>query len=224
MATLSKSQSVLMFMILFIACTPKDNVESQTLQPPSSSVRKMPGGNCEDCNLMFVGMPKDLNNVDTSRGWDTEGQKLIVSGKVFHTDKKTPAKDVILYYYHTDEKGYYSEGEGMHPDAARHGHLRGWVKTGDDGTYVICTNRPAQYPDNGAEAHIHVIVKEPDMDNPYWIDAWVFDDDPLLTASIRKKLDNHGGSGIMKPISKNGIQLAEQNVYLGLHIPNYPTR
>jgi protocatechuate 3,4-dioxygenase beta subunit len=67
-----------------------------------------------------------------------------------------------------------------------------------------------------------VIVKEPDIDQPYWIDGWVFDDDPLLTTELRNRLPNHGGSGIMKTEMENGIQVVHQEVILGLNIPGYP--
>jgi protocatechuate 3,4-dioxygenase, beta subunit len=218
----SKSQPIFILMILLIACAPKSDVESQSVQSPTSAIRKMPGGNCEDGDLMFMGMPENLDMADTTNGWNGGGQKLIISGKVYQADKKTPAKNVILYYYHTDSGGYYSPGTDMHPEASRHGHLRGWVKTGPDGSYVICTSRPAQYPNNGAEAHIHVMVKEPDIDFPYWIDAWVFDDDPLLTPQLKRRFQNQGGSGILTIMTRNGIQIAQHNVYLGMNIPGYP--
>ena len=211
-----------LLMSLLMACSPKGNLESQSSFAPGNTLRKMTEGNCEDCELMFAGMPALLNSIDTSKGWNEQSQRLIINGHVYKKDKKTPAKDVIIYYYHTDAKGYYSPGEGMHQDAKRHGHLRGWIKSESDGSFRIFTMRPAQYPENTIEAHIHIIVKEPDMDTPYWIDAWVFDDDPLLTPEMRKRMENLGGSGVMKTSLENGVQYADQNVYLGLNIPGYP--
>lgn len=206
--------------LILLACSGRNHVESQS--PAPVKMRHMNGASCEDCELMLAGIPKELSHIDTSDGWFEEGQKLVIKGTVFLPDGKTPAKDVILYYYHTDQKGIYDPGKESNPGARRHGRLRGWVKTGNDGTYQICTSRPAQYPDNTIEAHIHVIVQEPDISQPYWIDAWVFDDDPYLTPAIRSRLDNAGGSGIMTTITENGIQIAEQDVFLGLNVRGYP--
>jgi protocatechuate 3,4-dioxygenase, beta subunit len=226
MVPLFQFSPAILVTMLAVVCNTNGTVESLALQssPQNPTLRKMPVGQCEDCELMFVGMPGQINAVDTTLGWSYEGQKLKVTGMVYHLNTKTPAKDVILYYYHTDLQGHYSPGPGINQEAKRHGHLRGWVKTGPDGLFTIYTCRPAQYPNRGAEAHIHVIVKEPDIDKPYWIDAWVFDDDPLLTPELRNRLSNHGGSGIMKTEMENGVQVAHQDVILGLNIPGYPAR
>jgi len=206
--------------LLLTACTSRNNVESQA--PAAQTLRHIPG-HCEDCELMFSGMPKEMNSIDTSAGWFEEGQKLIVTGKVYHPDKTTPASDIIVYFYHTDQHGYYSGGKENDP-VKRHGRLRGWVKTGSDGTYSIYTSRPAQYPGNQFEAHIHVLIKEPDIDLPYWIDEWIFDDDPLVTPAIRQRLEKRGGSGILTTTLEGDVQVAVHDVILGLNIPGYPAK
>src|SRR5688572_29351389 len=165
--------SNLLIIPLLFACAGKNKLESQPSSP--GNLRHLAGNNCEDCEIMFEGMPPHVDNTDTTEGWYEPGQKLIVSGKVFHLDRKTPASDVILYYYHTDQQGYYSPGNRTDAGSKKNGRLRGWVKTGPDGRYSMHTNRPAQYPGNTTEAHIHVIITEPDMDVPYWIDALVSD-------------------------------------------------
>lgn len=217
-----QTHSLIFLSTVLLACTPKNNAESQANQ--AKTTRSLSPGNCETCELIFIGMPDEINSVDTSKGWENEGQKLIVSGKIFEPDQKTPAKDIVLYYYHTDRNGIYSPGPGMPNAARRHGHLRGWVRTGADGAFTINTNRPANYPNSEFEAHIHVIIKEPDLNLPYWIDAWVFDDDPKLTPEMRKRMENRGGNGIMKPRIENGVQVANQDVILGLNVPDYPPR
>ncbi len=170
---------------------------------------------------MFEGIPKHINAIDTSDGWSEPGQKLLVSGKVLHLNN-TPAADVLIYYYHTDQKGYYAPGNKKDAGSRKHGRLRGWIKTGSDGTYSLYTNRPAQYPGNKIEAHIHVIVKEPDMNEPYWIDAFLFDDDPLVTTELRSRLDNYGGSGILTTRLDGDLQVANHDIILGKNIPGYP--
>ena len=215
--------SVLMTSLAIIYCTAcSGGREPEQITAQTSEVRSIQSNNCEDCELLFVAMPSEIPSTDTSDGWFENGQKLIIKGKVLHLDQKTPASDVIVYYYHTDQKGIYDPGNKTDKGSQRHGRLRGWVKTGIEGDYAIYTSRPAQYPSNTIEAHIHVFIKEPDINEPYYIDAWVFDDDPLLTPSLRQRLENRGGSGILKTKMKDGIQIANQDIILGYYIPGYP--
>ncbi|MBL7794795.1 MAG: intradiol ring-cleavage dioxygenase [Saprospiraceae bacterium] len=177
---------------------------------------------CEHCDLMYIGMPADINSVDTSIGWTEQKQKLVITGTVYQLDGKTPASDIIVYYYHTDDEGYYSPRAGMDEKETQHGHLRGWIKTGADGKYAIYTGRPASYPNGRAPQHIHLLIKEPDLDNEYYIDDFVFDDDPNLVETERKRLQNRGGNGILKVKQSGDVQMASHDIILGLNIPGYP--
>jgi protocatechuate 3,4-dioxygenase beta subunit len=186
------------------------------------------GGDCEAgyCDLIYVGMPSDINSVDTSAGWFEAGQKLIVSGTVLQIDGKSPAPNVIVYYHHTDNEGYYSPRYDKPENQTRHGHIRGWVKTNDEGKYTIYTIRPAPYPDAEFPAHIHLIVKEPDIANEYWVNDIVFSDDPLLMPYLKSRPHEsdggRGGSGVVQVVMKDDLQLAEHFLVLGMNIPNYP--
>jgi protocatechuate 3,4-dioxygenase beta subunit len=177
---------------------------------------------CEDCELMFAGIPNRIAAIDTSDGWINEGQPLVIKGTIYKKDERTPASGIILYYYHTDKNGHYTPSNDTPQAARRHGYLRGWVQSDSSGHYAIYTNRPAQYPGERFEAHIHVVLKEPDMDKPYWIDPWIFEDDPLVTENMKSQLENRGGNGVLSPKLENGIQLATHDVILGLNIPGYP--
>lgn len=181
------------------------------------------GGPFENAEFMYYGMPENIASSDTTLGWFGEGQKLIITGKILKSDGKTPAPGVIVYYYHTDTEGYYSSRADMDQRAAKHGHLRGWVKSDADGKYSIYTVRPASYPNRPDPAHIHPTILEPQITTPYYTDALVFDDDILLTSAKRKAMDNRAGSGILRVLMKDNIQIAEHNFILGLNIPNYPT-
>lgn len=183
---------------------------------------KKVGGPFENAEFIYFGMPENIASSDTTSGWFGEGQKLIITGKILKADGKTPAPNVIVYYYHTDTKGYYSSNAEMDERATRHGHLRGWVKSDKQGQYAIYTIRPAPYPNRKDPAHIHPSILEPAIDNPYYIDAFVFDDDVLLTTAKRKAMENRGGSGILRVSMQDGIQIAEHNIILGMNIPNYP--
>lgn len=178
------------------------------------------GDGCEDCELMFEGMPGTLNSRTTIAGPDEKGERMIIRGTIFQKDGKTPASEVIVYFYHTNNKGEYTPA----PDQAqgkRHGHLRGWIKTGKDGTYEIKSIRPASYPNGRNPQHIHAIVKEKNT-ALYWIDEYVFDDDPYLDASQRSHARNRGGAGVIK-LKKNsaGTWEGKRDIILGLNIPGY---
>ncbi|OOQ61304.1 dioxygenase family protein [Mucilaginibacter pedocola] len=178
------------------------------------------GGGCDGCNLIYEGMPSNLSNKAYLPGWTAGGKKLIVEGTVYRKDGHTVAANVILYIYHTDSKGYYSASPGQ-VNGKRHGHLRGWLKTGCDGKYTFYTTMPAPYPERNNPAHIHPVIKEPGI-NEYYIDEFQFDNDPLLTDSLRSKTENRGGSGIIK-LSKNasGILVCKRDIILGLNVPYY---
>ncbi len=180
------------------------------------------GGPFENGDFMYIGMPENIKSIDTSAGWTQKGQKLLVTGTIYKLDGKTPAPNVILYYYHTDINGVYAGKQGLDPRVVRNGYIRGWVKSDANGKYAIYTVRPAPYPNTNFEAHIHPAIKEPNIDKEYYIDEFVFDDDKLLTGEKRKKLENRGGSGILRVLISGDLQIAEHNIILGLNIPNYP--
>jgi len=214
--------TLIFFQILF-SCSGQSQNSSQTVHAKKPSLRV--GGDCEEgyCELMYLGIPSQIESTDTSPGWYEEGQKLIVTGTAFQIDGKTPAPGVVIYYHHTDNEGYYSPRHDKPENQTRHGHIRGWVKTDSSGKYTIRTIRPAPYPDRSEPAHIHWLIKEPDVSNEYWTDDLVFDDDELLIPHIKKhKRQNWGGSGITRVLLKDSLQIAEHNFILGLNIPNYP--
>jgi protocatechuate 3,4-dioxygenase, beta subunit len=170
--------------------------------------------------------PEKLTWQDVSPGWNQPGQKLLLTGTIFQPDGKTPAKDVVLYYYHTNAEGRYvhkpEEPRSMKPNelGQTHGYLRGWVKTGADGKYEIRTIRPAVYPTRDAPAHIHATIKEPGIAE-YYIDEFVFDDDPLLTTRERLRTEKRCGSGVLRLVRKDDLVIGERNIYLGLNVPGH---
>lgn len=181
---------------------------------------KLVGGGCEGCEAIFEYGDKKLTSIDTLPAFQNNGPKLHIKGTIFQRDGKTPAEGVIIYIYHTNRKGVYETKGGEKGWARRHGYIRGWVKTGKDGKYEFYTFRPRAYPDGSEPEHIHVTVKEPDK-NEYYLDDYLFDDDPILTQKERNKLGDRGGSGIMKSTVENGMPTIVRNIVLGKNIPNY---
>jgi protocatechuate 3,4-dioxygenase, beta subunit len=217
-----KILSFILSLGIITGCDGQKPVNNQNLEVPVNNKGKLVGGGCDGCELMYIGMPTNINATDTSAGWTEKGQKLLVTGKVYKIDGKTPAPNVVIYYWQTDNNGYYSPKNGMDEKAKRHGHIRGWVKTDKNGKYALYTIKPAPYPNDNIPAHIHTSIKEPNIENEYYIDEFIFDDDKLLTSEKRKALENRGGSGILRVLLKDNLQIAEHNIILGLNIPNYP--
>lgn len=197
----------------------------QTIQQPNAAKQsKQVGGGCEGCELMFIEMPKVISSEHKSVGWEEGKQKLILTGKVFQLDGKTPASEVIIYYWHTDDNGLYSPNNQTPKQAKQHGKLRGWVKSDKSGNYTIKTSRPAAYPNDNIPQHIHFSIKEPDITNEYYADLY-FDDDPLYI-NHRKKYGkpDRTGTELLRIVLDGNIQIAEHNITLGLNIPDYPIK
>jgi len=204
------------FLLLAVIILTSSCIKSQN----TNAIEKLIGGPCEGCEAIYEYGDRFLNSVDTISGFTTSNQKIKITGTIYNNDGKTPAKDIILYAYHTDEKGIYPKRSSSKGWEKRHGFLRGWVKTNVSGNYTFYTLKPASYPNTSIPQHIHITVKEPDK-NEYYIADIYFDSDPNLTESIRNRKDHRGGNGIVK-FSKNGQLLeAKRDIILGLHIPNY---
>ncbi len=184
---------------------------------------KKAGGPCEGCEAIYESsVPFDkLEMLAKLPDATWNGKKpLGINGVVYKADGITPAAGVILYVYHTDETGHYTAKEGAKGWEKRHGSIRGWMRTNEKGEYKFVTLRPAPYPGHSDPAHIHITIKEPTL-NEYYIDEYLFDDDPLLTTDKRAKLENRGGSGILKLKDVGTMYKAERPIYLGKNIPNY---
>lgn len=188
-------------------------------QPPSKKI----GGPCEGCEAIHESpLPFDkLPNSAILPDFNDNGPKIEISGIVYQRDGMTPAKDVVLYIYHTDQNGIYPTRGSENGWAKRQGYIRGWVKTDQNGYYQFKTLRPAPYPGRTAAEHIHVTIKEPDK-NEYYIDEYLFADDPLLPKTL--STTPRGGNGVVKLIApdKEGVQHATRHIFLGLNIPEYP--
>jgi len=206
----------LLLLALFVAtlCT------SSCAQKRSGNDIKV-GDRCEDCEGIYENpVPfEQLSNMVWLSDWEWKGQKLAVNGTVFRPDGSRAA-NVVIYIYHTDSTGVYPTKGDEKGVAKKHGYLRGWMKTNERGEYKFFTLRPGSYPKSRNPAHIHAIVKEPGK-LEYWIDDYLFDDDPFLTATERQKLQNRGGNGILTIKDVGNMVKAERNIYLGKNIPNY---
>ncbi|GGD40251.1 dioxygenase family protein [Muriicola marianensis] len=182
---------------------------------------RLVGGPCEGCEGVFEYGDRVLSPVDTLPDFHSGAQKIKVTGTIFKPDGKTPAPGVVLYVYHTDQKGLYTPKEGASGWGRRHGYNRGWVKTDQEGRYAFYTIKPGVYPDRTEPAHIHPTILEPDG-RYYWLGSYFFEGDSLLTEKETKPSAPRGGSdGILRLRKEGNIWVGERNFVLGKNIRSY---
>jgi protocatechuate 3,4-dioxygenase beta subunit len=126
--------------------------------------------------------PAELSSTARIAPESEPGTALVVHGKAFAADGKTPLVGAIVFGYHTDREGRYDV-----LDAPAHSwRLRGWAKTGADGRFEFKSIRPAPYPGRRTAAHIHWTLFTADGAR-YHAGASEFDDDPLVGAAEREE-------------------------------------
>ena len=186
-------------------------------QPTSELI----GGPCEGCEAIFEYGDRNLFATDTLPDFYMDGNQIKVHGTVYKNDGVTPAKDVILYVYHTNQKGTYEVKSASRGWERRHGFIRGWVKTDQDGIYAIYTLKPGAYPNGSEPAHIHYTILEPNG-KYYWLESCYFSDDPLLSDKESTPVAPRGGkSGILNLKKDGGILIGKRDIILGRNIPGY---
>ena len=213
---LRRSLLLTAFSAIAASCRAQTRQQSATI---AKQLRRV-GAPCEGCEGIYEGMPENLSWQTAIADAKEPGERMEISGVIYKSDGKTPAPDVVLYVYHTDAKGFYSPAPDATGNARRHGHLRGWMKTNAKGEYKFTSIRPASYPESRNPQHIHPILKEPDT-NEYWIDEYVFEDDPFVTKEHRAGLRNFGGSGVISLTKQNGVWIGKRDITLGLNVQNY---
>ncbi|MEM9488523.1 MAG: intradiol ring-cleavage dioxygenase [Myxococcota bacterium] len=187
------------------AAQPASSAQTRAAEDrPTAAAQPVPGSQapadspslpaCEWCGTDEA--PSQLSWDLRIAGPEQSGERLVIAGTVHRADGTTPAAGIVMYLYHTDSSGIYPRRGDESGNGARHGYLRGWLRTDRDGQYRLTTIRPAPYPSRTEPAHIHVTIKEPDRPE-YWLDSFVFADDPLVTAEYRAKARGTGGSGIV---------------------------
>lgn len=152
-----------------------------------------------------------LSNTDTIPDYRSKTNKLKLTGIIYQSDGVTPAKDVILFIEQPDENGDF---ELRKSGDTRYVFHRSWVKTDADGRYTLYTFVPGNDRRYNQLQQIFPLVKEP-LKPEYEIETFLFDEDPLLTKTCRKRMAKKGDpTRILKLKTENGIFIAERNITL----------
>jgi protocatechuate 3,4-dioxygenase, beta subunit len=99
---------------------------------------------CEWCGTSEA--PARLTSTVSLAPANEPGERMVITGTIVRRDGKTPAKNVLLYVYHTNAKGVYPKRGNESGNAQRHGYLRGWLRTDAQGRYRIESIRPVPIP------------------------------------------------------------------------------
>jgi protocatechuate 3,4-dioxygenase, beta subunit len=167
---------------------------------------------CEWCGASEA--PSRLTSTVTLAGPDEPGERLVLRGTVYASDRVTPVPGVLIYAYNTNAAGIYPKRGTEHGNGRRHGYLRGWLLSDDRGRFEIRTILPGHYPGRDSPRHIHMTVKEPNRPE-YWIDTVNFESDPLLTKEALARLSGRGGPGIVTTTrAADGVLFAHRDVIL----------
>ncbi|MDN3493602.1 peptidase associated/transthyretin-like domain-containing protein [Winogradskyella bathintestinalis] len=165
-----------------------------------------------DLNTLIFDRSEDqLKNTDTIPDFRSKNNQLKLTGIIYQSDGVTPASDIILYIEQPDEHGDF---ELRNTGKDRYVMHRGWVKTDANGRYTFYTFVPGGDRRFNQLQQVHPIVKEPSKD-AYAIETFLFDDDPLLTRTCRKRMAKKGDpTRILSTKVVDGILVAERNIVL----------
>jgi len=140
---------------------------------------------------------------ETGTSWKTvivsekePGEALIISGRIFAPEGTTPLEGINLFVYQTDATGVYSTRaqDGIN----RNTRINGAMKTDAQGRYQFRTIKPGSYPGSRNPAHIHAYISGPGYPE-YWIDDFLFADDPFVTDEVKNRSDSKGSfSSVLK--------------------------
>lgn len=129
---------------------------------------------------------------------DEPGTPLVIHGRLFAADQRTPLSGAIVFAYHTDREGHYNR-----PGSPAHSwRLRGWSRTDADGRFEFQTIRPGAYPSRNIPAHVHFTVFN--GTERFHAGEVQFDDDTILRERDRARSRERGAFGHIRPVRRDG--------------------
>lgn len=135
---------------------------------------------------------------DLAKGYEGNGRKLRVAGRVFQADCTTPIANATIDLWHASPEGQYDQTTEKYM-------FRGVIKTDRSGSYSFDTLIPKGYKDGPLDrpAHIHFIVEAPKFKK--LITQIYFKDDPKLEGDIFIKQNNGHKRALSYPINTDGV-------------------
>jgi protocatechuate 3,4-dioxygenase beta subunit len=145
----------------------------------------------------------EVASAPANPGWQTTiagpeepGERIVISGRVFAPDGEAPVPGIIVYAYHTDATGHYTNTGVLRPP-----RLQGWVKTDADGRFEFRTIRPAAYPGRSIPAHVHFILWGAGYPRQ-WVDELRFEGDPFVTPHMLMEAASAGKFAAVRPLER----------------------
>jgi protocatechuate 3,4-dioxygenase beta subunit len=127
---------------------------------------------------------------------DEPGTPLVIHGRLFAADERTPVAGAIVFAYHTDREGHYNQ-----PGSAPHTwRIRGWSRTDADGRFEFQTIRPGAYPSRNIPAHVHFTVFN--GSERFHAGELQFEDDAILRDGDRSRSRARGAFGPIRPVRR----------------------
>jgi len=123
--------------------------------------------------------PAHVSSVERIAPASEPGTSFVVRGTIVDA-AGTPAPNVQVFAYHTDNTGLYAQ-----PGAADPWKLKGWAVTDAQGRFEFRTVRPAPYPGRDIPAHIHLSFATSCCGRQSG--EVMFDDDALGTPQYRQR-------------------------------------
>lgn len=138
------------------------------------------------------------------------GTPMVIHGRVFKADGRTPAPGICVFAYHTDRTGIYADpSKGPHV-----WRLRGWAETDTAGRFQFDTIRPAPYPNRPTPAHVHLTLEGPGLPRQH-ADEVFFEGDALVTAAERNESARNGMFGAVRKVDvRDGVHHVTVNLKL----------
>ena len=157
-----------------------------------------------------IDVPDSVSWKTVLAGDTDQGLPMLISGTVYQTDGKTPAPNILIYFYHTDAEGIYGRS-GEH----KHGKYRGWLLTDEKGRFEFRSIKPASYPNTTFSSHIHMTLTGKDFRED-WIDSILFEGDKFITERERNEAGRRGGFNPIITLEKraDGIWYGTRDIKL----------